>query len=566
MRIGAKITAGFVIILVLMGVLGGFSIWSSRIMKGDITDIQSANTRAILAAKAEKEYTAALLEIRRYLADRNEQYSKNFENKINNVLEFEKQLLELVPFEKKSDVLQLIEKTEKYKSGVIAIIELLKEPQRDIDLAVRVSQGTRELTSFAQVIQTTLHSLGEDSAIHAVTAVRYAEDRVNQGVTVAGFLFGLELILGFVLSVYLTRLVTKPLYIITDEIYKMANGDFSKKLDLGFNNRTDEFGHLVRSIAKMKTNLRTLIADVQKQSEQLSASAEELTLSAEQSAQASKQIAIAISDVAVGSERQEKSIHDTLVIVEREAAEVMRVATNADQAALVAQKTAQAAEAGGRIIDLAQQQMKSIEITVNRSAEVVDKLGLRSKEIGVIVETITVIADQTNLLALNAAIEAARAGEAGRGFAVVAEEVRKLAEQAGESAKRITTLVHEIRVETNQAMVTMHNGTKEVKSGSLTVSEAGQAFNNITGLVDEVSEQVKDISAAAQNLSMGSQAIVAAVKGIENVVRETVSQTQTISAGTEELTASSEEVAITSKSLSGMSETLQISTSRFICN
>ena len=73
---------------------------------------------------------------------------------------------------------------------------------------------------------------------------------------------------------------------------------------------------------------------------------------------------------------------------------------------------------------------RSIETTVNESAEVVTKLGQRSKEIGAIVDTISGIAGQTNLLALNAAIEAARAGEQGRGFSVVADEVRKLAEQS----------------------------------------------------------------------------------------------------------------------------------------
>lgn len=69
--------------------------------------------------------------------------------------------------------------------------------------------------------------------------------------------------------------------------------------------------------------------------------------------------------------------------------------------------------------------------------ETTDQLYKFSDVILKFVDSIHEISKQTNLLATNASIEAARAGAAGTGFQVVAREVRSLANQTDESARKI---------------------------------------------------------------------------------------------------------------------------------
>jgi methyl-accepting chemotaxis protein len=100
------------------------------------------------------------------------------------------------------------------------------------------------------------------------------------------------------------------------------------------------------------------------------------------------------------------------------------------------------------------EQMNRVQHTAMESAEMVNTLSKKSKEISQIIALITHVANQTNLLALNAAIETARAGEQGKGFAVVTAEVRKLAEQSANAASQVGHLIEK----RNKFLVTIMKG------------------------------------------------------------------------------------------------------------
>lgn len=355
--------------------------------------------------------------------------------------------------------------------------------------------------------------------------------------------------------------LTQPLQGLVQYAESIAQGNLSTKLLIV--ESKDEIGQLTASFNNMTDNLRTLIRKIGQTTEQVAASSEELTASAEQSAHASTQVATVISEVAAGSERQFVVVNETTAVVANMVRGIGLVTKNVDQVAATSNQAATAANDGTKAIKISISQMGNIEKTVANSANVVAKLGERSKEIGQIVDAISGIAGQTNLLALNAAIEAARAGEQGRGFAVVAEEVRKLAEQSQVAAKQIAELIGEIQKDTEQAVGAMAEGTKEVKVGIEVVNNADQAFREISDLVGQVSKQVLEITGAMHQMTSGSQQIVASIEKLDGISKDTAEQTQTVSAATEEQSASMEEIAASSQELAKMAEELQMAVGKF---
>ena len=366
------------------------------------------------------------------------------------------------------------------------------------------------------------------------------------------------------LIVFITLKITRPIGELADVTALLAQGDLS--VDTGrmvAKAPQDEIGGLIRGFHTMTGHLRQIIGQLTASAEQVAASAEQLTASADQSAQAANQVAGAITDVAHNAEKQLTAVEEASSVVEEMSAGIQQAAANANAVAGQTTQAVQTAQEGSKSVEKAVGQMTSIEQTVNSSAQVVAKLGERSKEIGQIVDTISGIAGQTNLLALNAAIEAARAGEQGRGFAVVAEEVRKLAEQSQEAAKQIADMIGEIQAETDKAVSAMGDGTREVKVGAEVVAAAGDAFQLIVKLVSDVSSQVREISATMQQLASGGQQIVSSVRQLDGLSRSAAEEAQTVSAATEEQSASMEEIASSSQNLAKVAEELQRAVSRF---
>jgi len=362
-------------------------------------------------------------------------------------------------------------------------------------------------------------------------------------------------------AIWVSRRIASRVQRVALAAKEIANGDLTKE-DVIVDSR-DEFGQLARDFNHMKENLTQLVKKVASTSEQVSAASQELFAGAQQSAQATNEVAVAITDVAQGAENQRNRINEVVSVIEDMASRVEEVLEDIKRVVQGAENSNLAANRGQEAIQTTIQQMGHIQKAVHHSAALVEQLGVRSHDIGQIVEAISGIAAQTNLLALNAAIEAARAGEQGKGFAVVAEEVRKLAEQSQSAAKQIAELIKDIQIDTSQAVESMKNGTHEVEVGSQVVAVAGKAFVQISENIQEVTEQIQRISEDMDSIALGSEKIVSSIQQVEQISVAIAEQTSNVSASTEEQSATMEEIASSSQVLARMTEEMQEILSKF---
>jgi len=327
------------------------------------------------------------------------------------------------------------------------------------------------------------------------------------------------IILGLLVAVFQSNLISRPLGKVAEESKKIAGGDLTgEELKV---QTSDEVGILTDAFNHMRQNLKELVADITLMAKNLSSSVQHMA--------ASTQVTSMKTEAASETAAQMSLVVD-------------QVANSAQKVAAASRDASELAEQGNRGIDMVTSQMDSLGKITGEVSAVITGLNNSTGEITRIVDIIRSIADQTNLLALNAAIEAARAGDAGKGFAVVAEEVRKLAEQSADSAKEIYRLIQEVQSESGKAVSVMGRSEEEFFSGMKVVNEVGAYFRSIIEKVRDLGDQMQGMAAAAQQMS---------------------ASVQTVTEFTREQSISIQEVSALSEELAAMAETMEQMTTRF---
>lgn len=360
------------------------------------------------------------------------------------------------------------------------------------------------------------------------------------------------LVFTLLISLYLTRLITKPLKELERSASKIVEGDFDVQITY---QSKDELGMLAKAFRNMTVILEAVISDasrllsemadgnfdvrteaeeryvgsfqslllsIRKLNRGLSATLSQINESADLVAEESRQVSNGAQALSQGSTQQASAVEELAATITDISSQVKDSADNAVEA------RSQSGQAGDEVEECNQQMQEMMEA--------MEEISRTSNEIGKIIKTIEDIAFQTNILALNAAVEASRAGAAGKGFAVVADEVRNLASKSSDASKDTAELIEssikavmrgtQIADSTAESLTKVVQEVRNVASKVGVIADAAEkqagAIEQVTLGVDQISEVVQTNSSTAVQSASASQELSSQADILKNLVAKFV--------------------------------------------
>ncbi len=360
------------------------------------------------------------------------------------------------------------------------------------------------------------------------------------------------IILGFVLAIYTSSSIGKPIVACVDRLNALAKGDLktpvpvvktkdetyqlSQSTEAIIASLSEIIFDLDRSLSKMADgelnfdikNSDAYIGDYSSLHTSVVKIANSLSTTMEQINNATAQVSLGSAQVADGAQALAQGATEQSAAVEELAATIELITEKIGQTEMDAQAASSSNEKSQLALAQSNEQM-------NQMLAAMQGINDKATKISNIVKAIDDIAFQTNILALNAAVEAARAGASGKGFAVVADEVRSLAAKSAESAKNTTLLIEE-------TIAVVNEGNEIAIQTSDAIAAVGNNANELSGLVNSIATAIAEQAESTKQINVG-------VSQISSVVHSN--------------TATAEESAATSQTLSSEANTLKTLVGRF---
>lgn len=547
-KLRTKVLFGFSIIILLVVLLSGFTIYSINSINDDLDIVLDQEQELMIVHEGlAKNMLDRTRLIQGYILFGNDEYKDEFEAGLEESIALENRAAELSDAAELNSLLDRKIEWGYLTDEIIEAYEAGNVDEAGVILETSLEPIGRELIDgfgdLASATEQRIQAIGKD---------------IQQNVTIllpVGIVISLAaIVLGITIAMITAKMITKPIQTVMERMNLIASGHLNnERLTV---NARDEIGQLVSATNDMNDSMREIMMRITDVSRTVSAHSEELTQSANEVRLGTEQITSTMEELASGAETQADQSSDLSSVMTNFTEQIEEVNRNALEVQEESNQVLELTNDGSVLMDSSTNQMESIDTMVQATVEKVGGLDGQTQEISKLVTVIQDIAAQTNLLALNAAIEAARAGENGRGFAVVADAVGMLAEQVGRSVTDISEIVHNIQTEFSEVTNELNQGYEEVKAGTIQIQNTGEKFTSIRDSVTDMVGNMQKISENVSDFATSSQQMNGSIQEIAAVSEEAAAGIEQTSASSEQTSSSMEEVAKSATELAQLAEDL----------
>ena len=186
-------------------------------------------------------------------------------------------------------------------------------------------------------------------------------------------------------------------------------------------------------------------------------------------------------------------------------------------------------------IEANMQQLQEIADTNLSTINGIKDLGEKIENIWSIVSLINSVADQAKIIAFNAELEVNNTNSSGKNFHIVANEIRRLADGIIESTKEIKNRITEIQESSDDLILANENGTEKIQSGVENAKNLEKRFASIKNASEITAESAEKITTIIQQQTVASEQILITLKQIAAGVSNFSMATEYISKASENL-------------------------------